>query len=134
MNLKTKKKGQVAIELLILITFLLFLFTIFFLSINENLSEKINARKNLAIKEIAIAIQDEINLASTSSDDYKRIFEIPTTVQGQDYQVNIQDNLVSVKTEDHKHAIALPVKNITGNITKGENTISKTNGVITLNV
>lgn len=133
MNFKLTKKAQVAMEFMILVGFLLFVFSMFFVSINERMSDKAQERKDLIVKQIAVAVQDEINLASQSIDGYEREFKIPIDISGDNYTVGIVDDLVFVKTSDEKHAIALPVLNATGSIVKGINKIEKNNGVVSLN-
>ena len=136
MKLKSKikiKKSQTAIEFVILISFILFFFTVFFLAIQGNMSDKIREKQNLMVKDIALAVQDEINLALQSSDGYRREFKIPEKIGNQDYEINITEEMVYVRIDD-EYAMALPVTNITGDVRKGDNTIKKENGEIKLNV
>jgi len=127
------KKAQSAIEFVILIAFILFFFIIFLSIIYENTYEKNKDRKNLLIREIALGVQGEINLALESSDGYSRNFAVPEKADNEEYTINITEGMVYVKTYDGKHAIALPVANVTGNIQKGSNTIKKENNEIKLN-
>ena len=133
-KLKTKK-SQSAIEFVILVGVVLFFFTAFFLAIRGNMSDRIRDRQNLLIKEIALTIQDEINLASQSSEGYYREFQIPQKAGGQDYNIEITEGLVYVEIKDI-HTIALPVANVTATtINKGStlNVIKKENGQVKLN-
>lgn len=132
-KVKKGKKAQTAIEFILQVIVVLFLFTVFFVAIHGNMADEIRERKNLVVKEIASIIQDEINLASQSSDGYYREFEIPLDITGEDYDVEIVENMAYVKTQDNKYAVALPVLTITGSIVKGQNTIKKENGEIKLN-
>jgi len=127
------KKSQSAIEFVILIGFVLFFFTVFFLTIQENMSDKLKQKTNLAVKEVALTVQDEINLASKASGGYYREFKIPDKISGRDYKINITENLVSIKTLDNKYAMALPVAATTGQINTGTNIIKKENGEIKIN-
>lgn len=127
------EKSQTAIEFMILIGFVLFFFTVFFLAIGGNMSDKLREKKNLDIKDIALTVQDEINLALQSSDGYSRNFTLPEKIGNEDYDIDIVGDMVYVRTVDNKYAIALPVANVTGNIRKNENTIKKENGEIKLN-
>jgi len=128
------KLSQSAIEFLILTGFLLFSFTIFFLVIQGNMSDKLKERQALAVKNVAITVQDEINLAFQSSDGYYRQFKIPENINGAGYEINITEGLVYIKTYDGKYTTALPVKNVTGEVNKTDNIIKKEKGVIKLNV
>lgn len=127
------KSSQSAIEFLILTGFLLFSFTVFFVAIQGNMSDKLKERQEIAVKNIAVAVQDEINLASQSMDGYYRQFKIPEEINGKDYEINIIEGLVYLKTLDGKYAIALPVQNVAGDLVKGTNTIKKENEVVKLN-
>ena len=128
-----KKKGQSAIEFVILIGFVLLFFSIFFLATQENMSDKIREKQNIAIKEVALTVQDEINLAFKSSDGYSRKFKLPEKIGNQDYDINIIEDMVYIKTENNKYAMALPIPKITGNIVKGDNEIKKNGEEVKLN-
>lgn len=130
------KRSQSAIEFMILTGFLLFSFTIFFIAIQGNMSDELKERQALAVKNVAITVQDEINLAFQSSDGYYRKFKIPENINGEGYEINITEGLVYLRTDDGKYAIALPVKNVTGDVKKQPNinVIKKENGEIKLNV
>ncbi len=126
-------KSQTAIEFMILIAFVMFAFSVFLLVIYENMSVKIGEQRNTIIKDTALAIQDEINLAAHSSEGYYREFEIPEKIGGVNYSAEILEEMVYLKTIDGKHALALPVPKITGQIVKGKNIIKKENGETKLN-
>ena len=50
-----------------------------------------------------------------------------------DYNITLEANFVLVQTQDLKISTGLPIKNITGQIQKGDNVIRKINGEIFLN-
>lgn len=133
MEKKSQRKSQTSIEFMILLAFVLFFFVLFFLAIQEINADKIKERKNLRIKEIALSVQDEINLALETSDGYYREFEIPEKIEEQEYDINIVEDMVYIKTQDAKYAIALPVAEVAGQIVKGQNYIRKENGIVYLN-
>ncbi|MFH1365694.1 MAG: hypothetical protein ABIH28_03860 [archaeon] len=132
-NKSFNNKSQTAIEFIILVSFVLFFFSIFFMVIGGNISDKMNERRNLLVKDIAFTVQDEINLASKSSEGYVREFDLPEKVGEKDYIPNIVEDMIYVKTSDGKSAIALPIPKITGQILIGRNTIKKEDGEIKLN-
>lgn len=127
------KVSQSAIEFFILTGFLLFSFTIFFVVIQGNMSDKLKERQELAVKTVVVTVQDEINLASESMDGYYRQFDIPEEINGKEYEINITDEMVYLRTLDGKYAISLPVQNVSGDVKKETNTIKKENGVVKLN-
>ena len=127
------KSAQSSIEFVILVGAVLFFFTVFFLLIQENMLDKINERKNILLKETALTVQNEINLALGSNDGYLRFFKIEDKIGNQDYEIEIVNDMVYLKTSDNKNAIALPVAKINGQVQKGTNKIEKKEGEIFLN-
>jgi hypothetical protein len=127
------KKAQSAIEFMILVGFLLVVFVIFLSIVSENLRDKTNERQNLQIKEIALGVKVEVDLATEASDGYVRNFSIPIKIYGEDYDISINDGFVSISTGDGDHALSLSLANVTGEVLKGENIIRKENGVVLLN-
>ena len=67
------------------------------------------------------------------NDGYTRFFSVPQTVNGVDYTVTILDNRELVVNYLEKEHIKFLPPNVTGNITKGNNKISKKNGVVFIN-
>ncbi|MFH0711690.1 MAG: hypothetical protein V1889_01335 [archaeon] len=127
------KKAQAAVELIIIMGFLIFFFIIFTGIIQSQIQEKSKEKKTIIIKDIVKTVQEEIDLATESTDGYKREFKIPDKIINDDYDISIFEGIVYAKTTDQKHAIAVNIKNITGNISKGTNTITKQNGIVYLN-
>jgi len=131
MKTKKQKKAQTAIELIIVVGFIIFFFAAFLFVINENIEQKNRERENFLARETALTIQDEINLAHKSVDGYMRNFTLPAKVAGKDYNVIVQANMVYFNTSNF--GISLPIQNITGQIKKGTNTITKKSGIVYLN-
>lgn len=127
------KDAQSAMEFMILVGFLLFAFVFFLSMINSNLQDKTNERQNLKIKEIALDVKIEIDLATESSEGYVRNFSIPLDVYGSDYEISLNESIIQIRTSDGDHALSLSVSNVTGQILKGGNMIKKENGTVLLN-
>jgi len=127
------KKAQGSIEFVILIGAVLFFFIIFLTIMQNNNLQKEDQEKNVLIKQIAYNIQEEISLASESSDGYKREFFLLEKIINIDYNASIIEGQVYLITEDKRFSIALPVANVTGNLTIGKNIITKKNGIVYLN-
>ena len=113
---KLSTRSQAATEFLIVLGLAVFFFTIFFLVINQNVSEKYREKEEILVENLALNIQDEINLAFQSSDGYYRQFKIDETISGNPYCINITNNKIYIKTE--KAAISLPVASIRTTLTK----------------
>ncbi len=128
-----RRKAQSAIEFVILVGFILFVFVAFFMTVQQSMSGKLRERREISIKEVALTVRDELNLAFEASEGYYREFELPEKLGSLEYEVSITEGLVYVKTEDEENAIALPVVNVTGDTRKGINVIKKEGGEIKLN-
>jgi hypothetical protein len=128
------KKSQTAIEFVILVGFILFFFSVFFLVLNNKISDKLNEEKNMKIKDIALTVKDEINLAIESTNGYHREFYLPEKIGNKDYEINVTNEMVYVRTLDKTIAIALPVANVTGDVRRGYNNITKNNNKTYLNI
>lgn len=124
-------KCQVAIEFMVLVGFLLFMFAIISGIIASNTSDTFKRKEIIIGEDIATKVQKEINLAARVLDGYSRKFELPQKLANKDYDVLIMGNEVIIHTEKNDFWRAIP--SVVGNITKGENTIRKTNGTIYLN-
>jgi len=108
------KKAQSSTEFLILFGAILFFFTIFLVLIYRNISDVKSDRENLLVKDVAQTVQDELNIAKKASNGYSRTFKLPVKIAGKTYTAIIADGLVEVRTK--RHAIALPVPEIVGNL------------------
>ncbi|MFH0808399.1 MAG: hypothetical protein V1888_02175 [archaeon] len=128
-----QSRGQVAIEFIIVLGAVLFFTSLFLLTIQKVQEEKIYSNQNIQLKEIALTVQNEINLALASSDGYTRQFQLPETSGMLEYEITIDNGIVYAKTTNDKHAMTLPVQEVIGNINITENTIQKLNGQVYLN-
>ena len=127
-------KSQSAIEFMIILGTVMFFFTLLFISLNDRISDKVKEKNNLAIKEIALTVQDEIAFAYKSENGYQRNFQIPDLANSKEYFLNITDGSIYVITDDKNEAISLPLPSINGNAKKGNNIIKKNESGIFLNL
>lgn len=127
------KKSQSAIEFVILVGVMLFIFLAYSYVFQQNTGEKMREKRILIVQDLALTIQNEIDLATTSRDGYERTFDVPEKLLNIGYNVSLVGGFVYVVTEDGLNALALPVRNVTGGIVKGENVIRKVDGAVLLN-
>lgn len=119
------RKSQSALEFVILIGVMLFLFTSLTLTFNRNLSQKTQEQRSLEIQNLASSIQNEIDLAASSSTGYQRTFKVPDKILNIEYNISIISNFLYLRTSDNKHAISLPIQNLSGQLQFGDNTLKK---------
>lgn len=126
-------KSQSAMEFIILASFMLLVILGFFAVTSSRLLEaRENSNRKIA-EDIAEFAYREIEIAKSVNDGYTRVFATPQTVNGVDYSINIIDNReLTVNYLGYEHIKFLPT-NVTGNIVKGSNKISKFNGIIFIN-
>lgn len=127
------RKAQSSIEFIILIGVIAFIFLTFLFVLNMNLSDEHEENRTLFVKEIALAVQNEITLATNSIDGYRREFQIPINLFGLDYTAEIVADLVYIHTTDGRYALSLPVSEVSGTLQTGINVITKKEGVVYLN-
>ena len=127
------KKAQAGIELIIIIGAALFFASIFILIIQENMKDKMHRRENIMLGEIALTVQNEIDLAAQSIDGYYRNFKLPEAVGNLDYEISIDSKMIYIRTINNRHALSVPVMDTIGDINITDNTIEKINGVIYIN-
>jgi uncharacterized protein (UPF0333 family) len=132
-NSRLVHKAQGSLEFLILLGVVLFIFTIFLIAIGGSMHDKTKEKINKRVNNVALIVQDEIQLASSSSNGYFRNFSLPEDISGLDYEINITGNLVYIRTTDGRYATSLNVMNVTGDVVKGGNTIKKENDIVYLN-
>jgi hypothetical protein len=129
-----KKRSQTAIEFMLITGLILVSFTGLMIAIQSSTGSKVREKNQISVEQVALAVQDEINLASKSSDGYFRSFKIPSEIVGMSYSISLKDSSVYIITTDSRYSVAYPIKNVTiNNIYKGWNNITKQNGEIILN-
>jgi len=127
------KKAQLSIEFSFIAGILLASFVIFMLIVQENLSEETRDRKMMEMKEVANIVKNEIDLAHSSIEGYRREFKLPSQVYGSDYDVRINESIVFVIIPGEKYQLSMAIQDVTGDLNKTLNVITKENGTVKLN-
>jgi len=125
------RKSQSSIEFIILVAAVLFFFVLFYSIIADNIDRKARDERSLEVKNLALDIQNEINLAHSSTEGYTRTFDIPVKINGLDYSIAFVDKLLYIQSD--RDSLAVPVPSVEGELIKGKNTIQKKEGQIFLN-
>lgn len=126
-----KRRGQGAIEFMIVFGFMMFAAVVFIEVIQDNQTDKNKEKEIIIVQNIALDVQDEIALASESTNGYYREFNTPVNLLGKDYNITLIQNYVFVGVDDYSRTFK--ILNVTGNVKKGLNTIKKENGTVYLN-
>ena len=126
-----EKRGQSAVELMIVMGALLFFFIFFFAAIQKQKGLEFDKKESLFLNNLALSIKDEIYLARESSPGYYREFNTPKIVLGTEYSLAIVEGHIQLNTSDN--AVTYKIVNVSGNILKGLNFIRNENGTVYLN-
>jgi Na+-transporting methylmalonyl-CoA/oxaloacetate decarboxylase gamma subunit len=132
-KMEKSKKAQSVIEFMVLTMGFFFFFLFLVAIVQKDIGEKTRIMREEEAKSVTFMVQEEINLASVSSDGYTRNFFIPEKIINHEYEIKLVEGFVYLQLSDGKFSMALPVKTTTGDLNKGENTIRKVNGEINVN-
>ena len=104
---------------------------IFILASLSQIRDFQDKKEYILLKDLALKLQTEINLAATAEDGYSRQFTISERLDNLNYSITIKNETLIAYSGKSLYAVSIP--KITGNITKNTNTITKTGGVVNLN-
>jgi len=121
-------KAQVSMQFIMAVGFLFVIFVLFIIGLASRYEEINKELEYVLAKDIALKIRREIQLATTLEDGYHRTFTLPEKLEVIDYNITIVNNILVIQTEHHEYSVRIP--KIKGHITKGNNSIWKTNNTI----
>jgi hypothetical protein len=124
-------KCQVAMEFLIVTVGVIFFLTFFVIVVQTSLGEKNRDRDFMYVKNLALNVQDEIDIASKASEGYGRNFTLPAKAAGEDYTMIIENEAVHITTA--RFDVSYPIRKVIGTTRTGVNYIRKQNGEVYLN-
>ncbi|MFA5060868.1 MAG: hypothetical protein WC494_00955 [Candidatus Pacearchaeota archaeon] len=127
------KKAQSSIEFIILTGFVLLFIIIFLFAMNRNLSGSLIQKRESIVSNLLMSVQDEINLASKSSNGYLREFYIPSTIDNLEYNISILEGTLYIITENKKYSSVVLVSSVVGQPKKGKNMIRNQDGIVYIN-
>lgn len=123
-------KSQSAIEFISLASFMLLVVLGFLAVTSSNMLQAKEEGNRKTAEDIADFAYREIDIAKSVNNGYIRVFNLPQTVNGVSYDITMTDNReLTVNYLDYEFVRFLP-SNVTGNISKGDNRISKKDGII----
>lgn len=132
-SISNTKKAQVANEFLILLCMSFLFLLVFMYAAGEDIKFLIQKKEINAISDMGFFVQSEIFQASSVYDGYYREFEIPETHYGVNYTITISGNHLLIKSLKTQQLLEFPITNVSGNVKKGMNNITRIGGVIYLN-
>jgi hypothetical protein len=137
-----RRRAQTAIEFLVLLGFMLLVFTAFFAVMHERSSIIIEQNRYGELTAAGDIVRDEALTAQQVHDGYRRVFDLPTMIQGRPYTIALVDRSeLVIETADQQHILFLPINisimqngipSADGPVATGKNIIKKTGGNVTI--
>lgn len=131
MNFKSKK-GQSATEFVVLVSFMLVVFFIFFLIIQNRIVDMSVKQDKQYLEEANNIVLSEVELAKNALPDYTRTFKLKV-FPGQEYKIQILNQNEIVTSFKKLEYVKFLQYNISGELNElinPTNTIYKTDGII----
>lgn len=126
-------KSQSAIEFVSLASFMLLIVLGFLAVASSNMLQAKEEGNRKTAEDIAEFAYREIDIAKSVNDGYMRTFNLPQTVNGISYTIDIIDNReLAVNYLDYEFVRFLP-SNVTGNVSRGTNKVWRIQGVVYVN-
>jgi len=126
-----KVKGQVALEFIMMVSFMLVAFIVIMTLIFWQQEQTHRKEEQLILEDTASMIQVEILTAEKVSEGYARTFIIPASLQGAPYTVGQDNHTVIVSTQ--QYSVSKRIPEVHGELRFGLNSIRTGNGTIYVN-
>jgi len=119
------RRGQSSVEFVILFGFVMFLFIVFFILIQQQSINALAGQKSGRVTQLKNMVLSEFDIATKASYGYSRTFTIPATIDGASYSIALLDNEEIVVDYDGIESVGFLTTPVIGNISKGHNFITK---------
>ena len=133
------RKGQTSMEFVILTSFMIVAFLIFYIVIEGKLVEANRGATDDAAKQVETIVVNELKLAESVSDGYYRVFTIPQNINGIEYNIsvlsgvgNTPEIVIKYNGNERVYFVQQAYVNSQSTIGKGVNNITKAGGTITI--
>ncbi len=130
--LNKHNKAQATIEFIVLIGFMFLIFTLFAALLHTRTGQVITINDQIKMQEISDILITEADLAETVGDGYSRMFELPPTLDGFDYNATLQDQQDLLLTYKDQQFIYFLNQQVFGQPAKGKNLITNVGTLINI--
>ncbi|MBN2368323.1 hypothetical protein JXC34_04850 [Candidatus Woesearchaeota archaeon] len=104
---------------------------VFMVIFSEIYGDNLDDKRRILAEDYGYSLQNEFIVAASTSNGYTRTFDVPETLEGFEYGVEISG--ASLILNYTYNILVLPIPNVEGNIVKGSNMISNINNTLCLN-
>jgi len=126
------KKGQSALEFIILISFMIIIFVSFFVVIQARILDVVEKNDETYLTELNSIVLRETKIAVRALPDYSHSFHMPTHIQGKPYTINLIENREVISSYGSYEQVNFLDEDVIGPLYIGGNEIHKTDGKISL--
>ena len=127
LRLRNQHKAQSSVEFVILITFILIMFTVITILIQSRISEANQVKNNNYAKQIKNIVFNEVKIAESMPIDYTKEFILPLYIEGKSYTIDIIDGtelIINYKDKEYVYFLLNDFNNYSY-IEPGMNIITK---------
>ena len=132
-NIHRRRMAQSGIELIFLSALLFLTVTAGYLAFMDKNAHVAEQQTSIDARKVSGTISFEINNAFSQGDGFSKNFTLPSTINGNNYNITISDGFVIVDAKENSFISKIIVSSITGTIVKAKNTVSNTGGIINVN-
>jgi len=102
-------KGQATLEFIILLVFSTMIFLSLFIVLGQRMVDLNEDKEERTIRQLMDVIVDEVSVAQTVEDGYKRKFLVPKQIYGDPYEINVTNHFeLTVKFNNKEYVEFLP--------------------------
>jgi len=109
LRLRNQHKAQSSVEFVILITFILIVFTVITILVQSRISEANQIKNNNYAKQIKNIIFNEVKIAEAMPVDYTKEFILPLYIEGNSYTIDIIDGtelIINYKDKEYVYFLS----------------------------
>jgi len=118
-------RAQTSIEFVVLTGFTLLTFLAFFVVVQSNTLSTTTAFEQNRLRQVQHLVTSEVDLAAQATAGYSRTFQIPDSIDGNNYSIILYDGQELVLNMAGQEIVTFLDWNVTGNLSKGNNLITK---------
>ncbi len=131
MDNRMSRKAQVSMEFMFLIVLGFMIMLVFSVVAKEQMIDAVEKKQYIMLKDIALMVQTEINSASSLENGFERIFYVPENIDfTTQYDIRIVGNYLIANLTGNE--VVLMIQGVNGDISKGNNTLTKSGGELYL--
>ncbi|MBU2561151.1 MAG: hypothetical protein KKD17_02555 [Nanoarchaeota archaeon] len=120
-----------AFEFVVLVAVLFTAVIVFTAFVRDNFTAVQGDTDYFKLKDVALSVKAELNLAIALDDGYQRAFFVPLTLDGLEYNITKENGFLMFSAAGAEYTVSVPP--YAGTLQKGNNVIRKTDGAVEVN-